>query len=120
MQYVVAVFLCGGVAVGAEPMPDEVPAVKVSYEDVFKLVKAGGDVKVAFGVPAPPGYVRVDDVPEGVKPGLRRCWRDANGEPAWELVSASKPATPRPPLLPYTVLPNVQALMGRQVSTPTC
>ena len=114
----VAVMVCGGLAYGSDPMPDVVPALKVSYEDVLKMVKAGGELKVAFGVSAPAGYVRVDDVPDGVKPGLWRCWKDADGAKMTPL-SAPKPVEAKPPLLQYSVLPNVQAWMGRRVCTPT-
>lgn len=105
-----------GVAVGADPMPDVVPAVKVPYEDVLRMVKAGGELKVAFGVAAPAGYVRVDDVPAGVKPGLWRCWKDADGAKMHPAEAAK--AVARTPVLQYPVLPNVQNWLGTNTCRP--
>lgn len=114
-----SVMVVGGLAFGSDPMPDVVPALKVSYEDVLKMVKAGGELKIAVGVPAPAGYVRVDDAADyGVKSGLWRCWKDTDGAKMTPL-NAPKPPESKPPLLPYSVFPNVQAFMGRQVCTPT-
>lgn len=118
-----AVLAVGGVACGSDPMP----AVAASYGDVLAMVKAGGELHVAFGVPAPSGYVAVADAPSPLTAGLWRCWRNDAGEAKAERVDVAKASTPigvtvpavSRPVFHYPVLPNVQSFMGRQVCTPT-
>jgi len=70
-----------------------IPSPMVAYADVMAMVKAGGDIRVAFGVAAPAGYVRVDmDSPgaSAVPFGLWRCWR-LGKEPKMERTDVASP-----------------------------
>jgi hypothetical protein len=60
---------CGSVSATDIPMPEP----SVPYANVLAMVYAGGELKVAVGVPAPAGHIRVDDAP--VEKGLWKCFR---------------------------------------------
>ncbi len=111
MRYLIVLLVSCSASIGAEPQRS------VLYADVLAMVKAGGELKVAFGVDAPKGYLRVDDAPF-VAEGLYKCWREDDGKPKMKKEDQpTKPvsvAEPRP-ILPYPVLPNVQALIGRPI-----
>lgn len=111
MRYLIVLLVSCSASIGAEPQRS------VPYADVLAMVKAGGELKVAFGVDAPKGYLRVDDAPF-VPEGLYKCWREDNGKATMQKeshvpITVTKPE-PRP-ILPYPILPNVQALIGRPV-----
>jgi hypothetical protein len=111
LRIVCAVLLSVGVANAQNAV---MPAVSVPYADVLAMVKAGGELKVAVGVAAPAGYIRVDDAPVQVANGLWRCWRDEAGVAKMESAQAAAlpKASPARPVFQYPVLPNVQSFLG--------
>lgn len=51
-------------------------SVTIAYSVLRARVERGDEVLVAFGVPAPAGYVTLSDPPSGIGAGLWRCWNN--------------------------------------------